>query len=151
MKPFEDRHYNEPEVLLHLLGEEDLESAGVIAAHLETCRVCATVASELEDLRGQIQSWSVPAVSEETWQTRKLQLLARFRHDHEELQKKGLLYNLQRKAEALWDYALNNPLPTLGYIAAAVAFASERTITVFRLHPILPAPSEVIDLLSQVL
>jgi hypothetical protein len=51
--------------------------------------------------------------------------------------------------ESAWNYALENPLPTLGYIVVALAFASERTITVLGLDRVVPATSEVIEILKQ--
>jgi hypothetical protein len=50
-----------------------------------------------------------------------------------------------------WNYALEHPLPTLGYVAVAIAFALEQTVSTFRLDRVLPRASDVFAILRQVL
>src|SRR5262249_18735511 len=138
------RHLAEDELLLALLGEE---AGPVAAAHLETCAHCSAVADELRAALDAVAAWSVPEVPEETWEGRRAAPMANIRR----VPPSGLLAALVERLHAVWNYALETPLPALGYVAAAVAFASERTITVFQLDQILPATNEVFELLRQIL
>lgn len=147
----EQRHYTEEELLMHVLEEETPEMGRAVMDHLKRCGDCRGVFREYAALVERIRRWSVPAVSEGLWRDRRALLMEQFRQDQEWLQGGRLWHRLERRFQKLWEYALENPLPTLGYIAAAVAFASERTITVLRLDRILPATSELFELLRQVL
>jgi len=151
MKRPEMRHYTEEELLLHVLGEEDPEAGRAIALHFEKCRECRAVFQEYEHLGRNIGSWAVPELSEESWRTQEQELLRCYREDGPRRLRKGAWDFLSRGAQRAWDYALANPLPALGYIIAAVAFASERTITVFHLDKVLPATTEVFKIIRQVL
>lgn len=151
MRQGESRHYSEEELLLELMGEGMPALSAEIAAHLEACQECRSVRQEYAALLRSLGGWRVPRLPEETWQLCRETLLDQFRHDREWVRRKGFLWHLRWGAVKIWDYAMANPLPAMGYIAAAVAFASERTITVFRLDWILPATGEVFRILRQVL
>jgi anti-sigma factor RsiW len=151
MRRAEERHYSEEEVLLFVMGEAAAETREEISAHLEKCRECRSVREEYSSLVRNIGRWMIPSPSEESWQGRRSALQAQFREDRDWLRRKGVFWYLRWSAVKAWDYAMENPLPTMGYVAAALAFASERTITVFRLDWILPATGEVIKILRQVL
>ncbi len=151
MRRAETRHYSEEELLLHIIGEAAPESCAEIEAHFDGCQECRSIHMEYAALVKSLGDWTVPVLSEESWRGRKAVLMAQFRQDLEWIRRKGLLWYLRWGAQKVWDYAIENPLPTMGYIAAAVAFASERTITVFRLDWILPASGEVFKFLRQVL
>ena len=137
-------HYTEDELLLALLGEGG--DPGV-ASHLEECPSCSAVSAELRQALDVVAAWSVPAFPEETWEARRVALMANLRA----APSVRLSARLAEGLRGVWNYALENPLPTLGYVAAAIAFASERTITVFRLDQILPGTNEVFEILRQVL
>ncbi len=147
----ETRHYSEEELLLHIIGETAPETRVEISAHLERCHECRSVLLEYAALVKNLGDWSVPALPEESWHSRKALLMEQFRQDRDWIRRRGFLWYLRWGALKIWDYAMENPLPTMGYIAAAIAFASERTITVFRLDWILPATGEVFRILRQVL
>jgi len=151
MRRPEDRHYSEEEVLLFVMGDAAAETGAEMSAHLEKCRECRSVWEEYSALVKSIGRWKIPSPSEESWQGRKATLLAQFREDRDWVKRKGVFWYLRWSVVKTWDYAMENPLPTMGYVAAALAFASERTITVFRLDWILPATGEVIKILRQVL
>ncbi len=151
MKRPDVRHYTEEELLLHVLGEESPELTSAIASHFESCHECRSVYQEYEALVVSIRRWQVPELPEESWQARRVELLAQFRQDRQLIRREGILDYLKRATGGIWAYALDNPLPTLGYVAAAVAFASERTITTFRLDRVLPATTEVFKIIRQVL
>jgi anti-sigma factor RsiW len=151
MRRPEARHYSEEELLLHILGEAAAESRAEVSAHLEKCQECRSVWQEYSALVKSIGRWIIPVPSEESWQGCNAKLIAQFRQDRDWLRRKGLFWYLRWGGLKVWDYAMENPLPTMGYVAAALAFASERTITVFRLDWILPATGEVIKFLRQVL
>jgi len=151
MRRQEARHYSEEELLLEIIGEAAPESRAEISAHLDACQECRSIHQEYAALVRNLGDWVVPEPSEEAWRARKALLMEHYRQDREWIRRKGLLWYLRWGALKTWDYAIENPLPTMGYIAAAVAFASERTITVFRLDWILPATGEVFKFLRQVL
>lgn len=151
MKESDARHYAEEELLLFLLKEDSEETRREVASHVAECRECNGVLQEYEQVVRGISEWLVPELSEASWEASKLSLIRRFRQDQAWLQKRSFFRSLQQGIQALWNYALENPLPTMGYIAVAIAFASERTITVFRLDRILPASSELLQILRQVL
>jgi anti-sigma factor RsiW len=150
MRRTESRHYTEEELLLHLLGEDDPDARATTAAHLEACPECRTVLHDYEAVRNNILQWKIEEPAEEVWRQREAQLLEMFRNDRIWLRRRGVLRSLQEGFRALWDYALENPIPAMGYLAAAVAFASERTITVFRLEHVLPRTNQVLEILRQV-
>jgi len=145
----EIRHYTEEEILVHLLGEDGGGAAA--AAHLEACSSCGAVAAELREVLEAIAEWSVPEVPEEAWQAHRSALLENLRREPVRSGAARFARAVVLRLRGAWDYALENPLPALGYVAAAVAFASERTITVFRLDQILPRTSEVFEILRQLL
>ena len=150
MRP-EVRHYAEEELLMHVLREEAREVEAAITEHFETCQECRSVCREYEVLVAGIRSWQVPELPAESWLAQKAQLLAMYRQDRQWIRKKGILHYLRMTIEGAWNYALENPLPTIGYVAAAIAFASERTITIFRLDRVLPTTAEVFKFIRQVL
>ena len=145
----ETRHYTEEETLVHLLGEDGADAA--VGAHVEACSSCGAVAAELREVLEAIAEWGVPEVPEEAWQARRSALLENLRREPVRSGAARFARALVLRLRGAWDYALENPLPALGYVAAAVAFASERTITVFRLDQILPRTSEVFEILRQLL
>lgn len=150
MKRTGSRHYTEEELLMHYLQEETADVGREIAVHLGECRECDAVFGEYGDLVEKIRTWPVPELQEEAWRAQKAILLAHYREDSAAIRPKGILPTLWRSLIAIWDYALENPLPTLAYVAVAVAFALERTISTFRLDRILPGASEVFEILRQV-
>jgi hypothetical protein len=151
MKHPESRHLTEEELLMHYLQEETANSGREIAAHLRDCGECSTVYEEYRNLVEKIQAWPVPDPPDETWRAQKAILLAHYRQDRAEIGPKGFLHYLRKSLPKLWNYALENPLPTLAYVTVAIAFAMERTISAFRLEQILPGASEVFEILRQVL
>jgi hypothetical protein len=150
MKRPGSRHYTEEELLMHLLQEETPEVGREISAHLRECGECESLMMEYGDLIKQVQAWPVPEPSQEEWRAQKAIFLAQFRQEVADRKPGGVLSSIQTSLRAAWNYALENPLPTLGYIAVAVAFALERTIATFRLDQILPGTSEVFEILRQV-
>jgi hypothetical protein len=151
MKRPETRHYTEEELLMHALREEAPETGEAVSAHLDSCGECHGVYLEYEALVGEIHTWPLPELPEDSWEARKAELMSMFRRELEKGRRRGFSRKFEWRFQRIWEYALDNPLPAMGYVAAAVAFASERTITVFRLDRILPATSEVINILRQVL
>jgi hypothetical protein len=150
MKRQEIRHYSEEELLLHILGDENADLGITISSHLEKCHECKAILQEYQELLKDIHCWRVEEFSEAAWQAQKERLLTFVRQDGMESRGNAWAFLAGAVSQA-WDYALAHPLPTLGYIAVAVAFVSERTISVFRLDQILPATGEVIQILRQVL
>jgi hypothetical protein len=150
MKRHDSRHYTEEELLMHFLEEETADVRREISGHLEECGECGAIFREYGDLVGEIKAWPVPEISEQARQSRKAVLLARYRQDIASGRGKGIFPILHNIFLAAWNHALEHPLPTLGYIAVAVAFALERTISTFRLDRILPGASEVFQILRQV-
>jgi predicted anti-sigma-YlaC factor YlaD len=150
MKRIDGRHFTEEELLMHFLQEEVPAVGNEISAHLQQCSECSAICSEYGALVKRIQSWAVPQVTEEIWQDRKRIVLAQFREDLAAGKRKGILSALRNSLITGWNYALENPLPTLAYIAVGTAFAMERTITTFRLDQILPGASQVFEFLRQV-
>ena len=149
MKRQESRHFTEEELLMHLLGEETADMAREIARHIEECDECEAVFLEYGDVVGHIQEWTVPELSEDSWRVQKAFLMERFRAEFAGGRHRRILGSVWRVLPAAWNYALEYPLPTLGYIAAAVAFTLERTIATFRLDHILPRANQVFEILSQ--
>jgi hypothetical protein len=149
MKRSQTRHYTEEELLFHALGEEHPETARITATHLNECSECAAVLTDYEGVCQQILRWQVEEPREESWRPRETELLEMFRRDQAWLGRKSMFQSVKEGFRRVWDYALDNPLPTMGYIAAAVAFASERTITIFRLDHVLPNTNEVLEILRQ--
>jgi hypothetical protein len=145
------RHYTEEELLMHVLQEETPELAGVIADHLSRCRECRAVFREYESLVGRIVRWRAAEPAESRWRNLERNLLTQYRKDRDWLQQGRWTRTIRRWVGRAWDYALENPLPTMGYVAAALAFASERTITIFRLDKLLPGASDLFEILKQVL
>ncbi len=150
MRRRETRHYTEEEILLHVLEEDNAEVRPPVAEHLDECGACGAVRREYLELMALLRQWELPAVPAARWSAARAAVMDRFREDQEWLQRKGLARWLHQ-AERIWNYALSNPLPTVGYVAAALAFASERTITLFRLDEALPGTAEVLDILRQIL
>lgn len=150
MKRMSSRHHTEEELLMHYLHEETPAMEKEIAGHLAECDECTAVFQEYADLVVRIQSWPVPQIAEETWRNQKRVLLAHYREDVVAGKRKGIVASLQKSLATAWGYALENPLPTLAYIAVAIAFALERTITTFRLDRVLPGASQVFEFLRQV-
>ncbi len=145
----ETRHYSEEELLMHLLQEESPEVGENIALHVRECGECHAVLQEYELVVARILRWDLDDFPAEVWDADRLRLLEQFRHDRSWLGRRGSLRTLIHGFEAAWSYALENPLPTLGYIVVAFAFASERTITFLRLDRVVPATSEVIEIIRQ--
>jgi hypothetical protein len=135
---------------MHFLREETADANREISAHLEECGECGAILQEYGDLVARIQAWPVPEIPEQARQSRKAVLLARYRQDIASGSGRGIIPFLHSVFLASWNHALEHPLPTLGYIAVAVAFALERTISTFRLDQILPGASEVFQILRQV-
>ncbi len=145
------RHYTEEELLLHALGEEKPEAAEAIVSHFKSCHECRSVFQEYRQVVQGIQAWTVPELSEESWESRKQGMVLLFRQDCGKGRRRGISRLLQQGFVRAWEYALANPLPTMAYVIAAVAFASERTIATFRLDRVLPATTEVFKIIRQVL
>jgi hypothetical protein len=150
MKRSQSRHHTEEELLLHFLQEETPVVGRMISDHLEVCDECAAIYREYGDLVTRIQAWAVPEVAEDVWQNKKQILLAQYREDLAVGRRKGLWSAFQKNFQSAWNYALENPLPTLAYIAVALAFALERTITTLSLDQILPGANQVFEILRQV-
>jgi hypothetical protein len=150
MKRPRTRHHTEEELLMHLLHEEVPDLDLQVSHHLEECDECKAVFAEYRDLLSRIQAWNVPEVPEESWRNQKAELMAHYRQDFSAKKGRGLLSMFLHGLHSAWDYALENPLAALGYVAVAVAFALERTITTFRLDQILPSAGEVFEILRQV-
>lgn len=145
------RHYTEEELLLHLIQELPDTVSSQLEGHLTGCRECAGVLAGFREVLRSIESWKVPDVSPMRWEDVRHHVLEEFRRERESIGRTGTWRSLTRLAQAVWNYALENPLPTLGYVVAAVAFTSERTITVFRLDRVLPATGELIEILRRTL
>ncbi len=143
------RHYSEEELLMHLLQEETPEAGESIAGHVRECSECHAVLREYETVVARILRWNLVDFPPEVWAADRLRLLELFRRDRAWLERRGFLRMLMHGFESVWSYALENPLPTLGYIVVALAFASERTITFLGLDRIVPATSEVIEIIRQ--
>jgi hypothetical protein len=150
MKRNGSRHYTEEELLMHSLREETPEAGQEISIHLRECSECTAVFEEYGELVRRIQAWPLPEIPPEAWQAQKGILLAQYRTDFTGGRRPGFLSSLQKSLSTAWNYALENPLPTLAYIAVAVAFALERTISTFRLDRILPGATEMFQILRQV-
>ncbi len=149
MKPQDERHFSEEELLMHLLGEDAPGMADAIAAHLSKCGHCHAVFLEYAQLHKEIRAWRIPEPPDTAWEKQKAQLLDLLRDDS--TRREGFLTLASRLMREAWGYALENPLPTLGYVIVVVAFASERTISLFRLDRLLPGTNEVFAILRQVL
>jgi hypothetical protein len=145
----ETRHYSEEELLMHLLQEETPETGENIAGHVRECGECHAVLREYELVVARILRWGLCDFPAEVWDADRVRLLEQFRRDQSWLERRGLLRTLMHGFESAWSYALENPLPTLGYIVVAFAFASERTITFLKLDRVVPATSEVIEIIRQ--
>lgn len=145
------RHYTEEELLMHLLGEETREIGSMISAHLPECSECEAVFQEFQELKQSIQAWIIKDLPEESWEAHKAQLMELFRRDASSMRRKRIFRFPFRALQSVWDYALEHPITAIVYVAAAVAFASERAIEVFRLQSALPAANQVIEILKQVL
>lgn len=144
------RHYTEEELLMHLLGEETSDMGKEISTHLRECDECDGIFREYGDLVERIRTWAVLEVSEEVWQAQKAALLARYCQDFAGGRGKGIISFFRTSLERAWNYALEHPLSTLGYVAVAIAFALQQTISTFRLDRILPGASQVFEILRQV-
>jgi hypothetical protein len=150
MKRPRSRHYAEEELLMHLLDEETSDMGKEISAHLLECDECDGIFKEYGDLVERIHAWAVLEVSEEVWQAQKAALLTLYRQDFAGGRGKGIISFFLTSLETAWNYALEHPLSTLGYVAVAIAFALQQTISTFRLDRILPGASQVFEILRQV-
>jgi hypothetical protein len=150
MKRHAIHHYSEEELLMHILGEEGLEESAIISAHLEECPECRVILREYQQVLEGIHCWRVDEISEAAWQEQKERLMAFVQNDGK-TSFRNFWIRLGGVFSQTWDYAMSHPLPTLGYIAVAVAFASQRTISIFRLDQMLPTTGEVIQVLKLVL
>lgn len=150
MKRPASRHYAEEELLMHYLREETPEVGKEISTHLRECSECTAIFEEYGELVDRIQAWPLPESSQEAWRAQKGMLLAQYRTDFAGGRRQGFWPSFQKSLATAWNYALENPLPTLAYIAVAVAFALERTISTFRLDRILPGATEMFEILRQV-
>ena len=151
MKRSETRHCSEEEILLFRLGEVSSDMASEISGHLRECPECGGVSQEFMTLEKSLASWVIPELDEAAVQSNKSMVMAQYRLDSAIPGGRGSRSRRWLRAlQSTWEYALENPLPTIGYIAIGVAFASERTIDVFRLDRILPATNEVFELLRQI-
>lgn len=146
-----NRHYTEEELLLHVIQELPDTVSSQLEDHLKVCRECAGVSAGFGEVIRSMESWRVPEVPQEQWESVRALVLEEFRRDRGLFGRPGAWRSFSRLAQAVWDYAMENPLPTLGYVIAAVAFTSERTITVFRLDRVLPATGELIEILRRTL
>jgi hypothetical protein len=145
------RHYTEEELLMHFLQEETPNTAGEISSHLLECGECDAIFKDYADVVGRIQAWSIPDLADDVWRAQKAAVLAQFRQEQVIGKNKGLVSALLKNLQSTWSYALEHPLPTLGYVAIAITFAMEQTISTFRLDRILPGASEVFEILKQIL
>jgi hypothetical protein len=150
MKRSEIPHRSEQELLMHLLDEELLARDSGVSRHLQQCHKCSAVLQGYKELLSDIRSFTIKDVSHGAWQEQKDRVMAAI--------KVGGIGNHQRVWPCLkaalarhWEYALANPLPTLGCIALVIAFASQETISIFRLDRMLPNTGDVIRLIKQVL
>jgi hypothetical protein len=150
MKRPEERHYSEEELLVHMLAEDAQSVAAEVEDHIGHCAECSGILAGQRELMRLVGQWAVPLLGPAAWEEDRARLLEFYRQERGRRAGAGLSGRLESTLRSIWDYALENPLPTLGYIAAAVAFASERTITLFRLDRILPATGELIEILRQV-
>jgi anti-sigma factor RsiW len=144
------RHFSEEELLMHILGEGDPKGSALLEAHLGECQECSTVFIEYRQLLEDIHCWKVDEISEAAWQQQKERLASLVR-DESGTSFRGVWRHLGNAISQAWDYAVAHPLPALGYIALALAFASQRTISIFHLDQILPSTGEVIQVLRMVL
>jgi hypothetical protein len=144
------RHYTEEELLMHFLQEETADMGLEISAHLKECGECDSVLQEYADLVTRIRDWAVPEQPAEVWQTCRAAVLTQYRNDQSAGRGMGIVKTVRQSLATAWNFALENPLPTLGYIAVTLAFALERTISTFRLDRILPGANDVLELLKQV-
>lgn len=151
MKRAESRHHTEEDLLMHLLGEETLRPAAEIEGHVAECSECAGVLSEYRELVSALREWELRELPEAEWDAQKARLLALFRLERDRQPRRAFWYPLLQVIVRGWDYALENPLPTMAFVAAATAFALERTISVFALERLLPVTGELIEILRQVL
>jgi hypothetical protein len=150
MRPREIRHYCGEEILMHMLGDESPELGKTMDSHLSECSECGAIYREYRELLKDIHGWSVEEISEAAWEAQKDRLLALVRYDDRGVYGNLWAFLISALAQA-WDYALTHPLPTLGYVAVSVAFALERTVSVFRMDQMLPATGEVLQILRQIL
>ncbi len=149
MNPTSARHYSEEELLLHLLREETVEVSEVIGSHLRECDECLAVYRDYERVVAGISRWGIEDISRQAWESDRERLLELLRSDQAWLHRRSFLLTLNDGLQNAWRYALENPLPTLGYIIVAIAFASERTISVLGLDRLVPATTEVLAILRQ--
>jgi len=151
MKRRDARHYSEEELLLHLLAEDTPLLSLEIAAHTSECSECAAVLAEYREVVAGIPEWTAPAIEEREWDQVRSELLDLFRQGRASGRRGAIWHWLRRGIDFAWNYALDNPLPTVVYITAATLFALERTITTFRLEKVVPATGELLEILRQML
>jgi hypothetical protein len=147
----EERCYLEEELLMHLLNEELPDNAIKISNHLASCPSCKVVFNNLDETVKAVCAWGVEELPTESWESTKIQLMQHFRRDLHLLRSKGMnppIFNILRLA---WDYAIKSPIPAICFVAVVMAFASERTIEFFRLQPMMPSASQIVEMLRKVL
>jgi len=145
------RHCTEEELLMHFLYEETPNTAREISSHLLECGECDAILKDYADVVRRIQAWSVPDLADDVWRTQKAAVLAQVRQDQAIGKNRGLVSAFLKSLQSTWSYALEHPLPTLGYVAIAITFAMEQTISTFRLDRILPGASDIFAILKQIL
>ena len=145
------RHYTEEELLMHFLHEETSNTAREISSHLLECGECDAIFKDYADVVGRIRTWSIPDLAGDVWHVQKAAVLAQFRQENATGKNRGFVSALWKSLQSTWGYALEHPLPTLGYVAVAITFALEQTISTFRLDRILPGASQVFEILKQIL
>ena len=151
MKRTENRHYTEEELLMHELGEEAAETNQAVTNHLRGCDQCRAVGQEFRALAGRIAAWGVPELPPEAWQAQEAELLRLYREEIGKARGHGALAGFEWRLRRVWAFALENPLPTVGYVVLAVAFASERTITIFRMDRLIPGTADLLRILTHLL
>lgn len=151
MKRPRSGHRTEEDLLMHLLGEQTSRSAADIERHVAECAECAGVLMEYRELVSALREWELPEIPEADWEAQKARLLALFRLERARQPRAAFRAALVQALERAWNYALENPLPAVAFVAAAAAFALERTISVFALDRLLPVTGELIEILRQVL
>jgi hypothetical protein len=151
MRRRDARHYSEEELLLHLLAEDSPGLSAEIAVHTTECGECAAVLGEYREVVAGIQEWKAPAIDEREWERVRSELSELFKQGRARGRRGVAWHNLRRGIEFAWNYALENPVPTVVYITAATLFALERTITTFRLEKVVPATGAILEILRQML
>jgi hypothetical protein len=145
-----NRHYSEEEILMHILGEEDSKEGAILAAHLGECQECRLVLLEYQRVLEDIRFLRVDEIPAVAWLEQKERLMA-FVRDESRTSFREIRVRLGGVFVQTWNYAIAHPLPALGYIALALALASQSTISIFRLDHVLPTTGDVIQVLKLLL